>query len=358
MSERTILTAEEENSSSAVRSTLWTFIIRRIAIGLLMMLGITFISFSVTQLVPGDPAAINLGQSAMSNPTIVAAWRAKYGLDKPVPEQYIYYVKNLLQGDLGISQQTRRSVSTDLKEYFPATLELAIVAILISLVLGLLFGTIAAITRDRWPDQIIRFFSLTGVSVPTFWLALVCFYIFFFKLSWFPSNGRLDPGADTPATITGMFTFDALLRGKWALAWDAFRHLMLPAIVLAIYTVAVLTRFTRASMLEILNNDYVRAARAKGLSEFTIIKRHAMRPALLSIITVAGVAFGNLLSGSVLVENVFSWPGIGQYAFKSAIGLDLPGIMGVSIVVAGIFITMNLLVDIAYRIIDPNLRNS
>ena len=322
------------------------------------MLGITAIAFSVTQLVPGDPAAINLGQSAMSNPTIVAAWKAKYGLDKPVPEQYAIYLKNLLHGDLGIAQQTRRPVSTDIKEYFPATLELAIVAILISLILGLLFGTIAAITRDRWPDQIIRFFSLTGVSVPTFWLALVCFYIFFFKLSWFPSNGRLDPGSDTPATVTGMFTIDALIHGQWSLAWQAFRHLMLPAIVLAIYTVAVLTRFTRASMLEILNNDYVRAARAKGLPEFIIIKRHVMRPALLSIITVAGVAFGNLLSGSVLVENVFSWPGIGQYAFKSAIGLDLPGIMGVSIIVAGIFITMNLLVDIAYRIIDPNLRNS
>lgn len=322
------------------------------------MVGITAIAFSVTQLVPGDPAAINLGQSAMSNPTIVAAWKAKYGLDKPVPEQYAIYLKNLLHGDLGIAQQTRRPVSTDIKEYFPATLELAIVAILISLILGLLFGTIAAITRDRWPDQIIRFFSLTGVSVPTFWLALVCFYIFFFKLSWFPSNGRLDPGSDTPATVTGMFTIDALIHGQWSLAWQAFRHLMLPAIVLAIYTVAVLTRFTRASMLEILNNDYVRAARAKGLPEFIIIKRHVMRPALLSIITVAGVAFGNLLSGSVLVENVFSWPGIGQYAFKSAIGLDLPGIMGVSIIVAGIFITMNLLVDIAYRIIDPNLRNS
>jgi peptide/nickel transport system permease protein len=340
-----------------VRSPLWGFVIRRIAIGILMMLGITLISFSVTQLVPGDPAAVNLGQSAMSNPTIVAAWKKKYGLDKPVPEQYLIYIKNVLHGDLGVSQQTRRSVSTDLAEYFPATLELALVAIVISLILGLIFGTIAAVTRDRWPDQVIRFFSLTGVSVPTFWLALVFFYLFFFKFSLFPSNGRLDPGTDAPSTITGMFTIDALLHGNIPLAWQAFRHLMLPAIVLAIYTVAVLTRFTRASVLEILNNDYVRAARAKGMPELVIIKRHVMRPALLSIITVAGVAFGNLLSGSVLVENVFSWPGIGQYAFKSAIGLDLPGIMGVSIIVAGIFITLNLIVDILYRVIDPNMRH-
>ena len=242
-------------------------------------------------------------------------------------------------------------------EYFPATLELATVAIFFSLIFGLLFGIIAAVTRNRWPDQVIRFITLTGVSVPTFWLSLVFFYVFYFKLSWFPSNGRLDPGVDAPSTITGMYTVDAFLHGQFALAWQALRHIMLPAIVLAIYTIAVLTRFTRASILEILNNDYVRAARAKGLPESLVIRRHVLRPALLSIVTVAGVAFGNLLAGSVLVENVFSWPGIGQYAYRSSIGLDLPGIMGVSIVVAGIFITMNLLVDIAYRFIDPSLRH-
>lgn len=343
--------------SPRVSSMLLPYIARRIAIGLLMMLGITLISFCVTQLVPGDPAAVNLGQSAMSNPEIVARWRAEYGLDKPVPEQYLIYIKKVLHGDLGISQQSQRPVSKDLGEFFPATLEIALFAILISLLLGLVFGIISAMTRDRWPDQIIRFFSLTGVSVPTFWLSLVFFYIFFFRLRWFPTNGRLDPGEDAPAHVTGIYTLDALLHGQWALAWQAFRHLALPAIVLAIYTIAVLTRFTRASVLEILGQDYVRAARAKGLSEFLVIKRHVLRPALISIVTVAGVAFGNLLSGSVLVENVFSWPGLGQYAFKSAIGLDLPGIMGVSIVVAGIFITMNLIVDLLYKVIDPNMRN-
>ena len=263
-----------------------------------------------------------------------------------------------MHGDLGVSQQSRRPVSQDLAEYFPATLELATIAIIFSVIFGLLFGIIAAMTRNRWPDQIIRLVTLTGVSVPTFWLSLVFFYLFYFKLSWFPSNGRLDPGSDTPTTITGMYTFDALFHGQFLLAWQAFRHLMLPAIVLAVYTIAVLTRFTRASILEILHNDYVRSARAKGLPESLVIRRHVLRPALLSIVTVAGVAFGNLLAGSVLVENVFSWPGIGQYAYRSSIGLDLPGIMGVSIVVAGIFITMNLLVDIAYRFIDPSLRQS
>ncbi len=343
--------------SAGAGSPLLRFIAKRIAIGLLLMLGITLISFTVTQIVPGDPAAINLGQSAMSNPEIVARWKHEYGLDKPVPEQYILYLKKLLHGDMGISQQSQRPVKQDLAEYFPATLELALVAIFFSLVIGLFLGIISAIKRDRLSDQIIRFFSLAGVSMPTFWTSLVVFYVFFFKLGWFPGTGRLDPGSDDPTHLTGFFTIDALVHGQFALFWQALAHIAMPAFVLAIYTIGLLTRFTRASVLEILGNDYVRAARAKGLPEWLVIKRHVMRPALLSIITVAGVAFGSLLAGSVLVENVFSWPGIGQYAFKSAIGLDLPGIMGVSVVVAGVFITMNLIVDILYRFIDPNLRS-
>jgi peptide/nickel transport system permease protein len=245
-----------------------------------------------------------------------------------------------------------------LKEYFPATLEIALVAVFLALIVGLILGIISAVTRDRWPDQIIRVFSLTGVSMPAFWTALTAFYIFFFVLGWAPGTGRLEPGAEAPPTVTGLFTIDALIKGDFQTFRQAFAYLLLPAIVLAIYAVGVLTRFTRASMLEILGNDYVRAARAKGLPEFTVITRHVLRPALLSIITVAGVAFSSLLAGSVLVENVFSWPGLGQYAYRAAVGLDLPGIMGVSMVVATVYITMNLLVDILYRIIDPQMKDS
>ncbi|CAB4696531.1 unannotated protein [freshwater metagenome] len=345
------------NMSAKVSSSFAKFIYKRIAVGLLMMIGITFVAFAVTQVVPGDPAAVNLGQSAMSNPEIVARWRAEYGLDKPVPEQYMRYISKVLQGDLGISQHSRRPVSEDLAEYFPATIEIALVAIIFSIIIGFSLGILSAMTRDRLPDQLIRVLSLTGVSMPTFWTSLVVFYIFFFKLGWFPGTGRLDPGGDEPTHLTGLYTIDALVHGQFSIAWIALKHLALPAIVLATYTIGVLTRFTRASVLEILGNDYVRSARAKGLPEWLVIKRHVLRPALLSIITVAGVAFGGLLSGSVLVENVFSWPGLGQYAFKSAIALDLPGIMGVSIVVAGVFIIMNLIVDFLYRIIDPNLRS-
>ncbi|CAB4817901.1 unannotated protein [freshwater metagenome] len=332
------------------------FIIRRLLISVLLVFGVTFISFTITQLVPGDPVAANLGQSAYSDPIIVATFKKEFGLDQPVPVQYARYVEKLFHGNLGVSLSSKRPVVQDLKEYFPATLEIALVAVFLALVMGLLLGIISAVTRDRLPDQIIRVFSLTGVSMPAFWTALTAFYLFFFVLGWAPGTGRLDPGADAPPTVTGLFTLDALIAGDFATFRQAVSYLLLPAIVLAIYAVGVLTRFTRASMLEILGNDYVRAARAKGLPEFTVIRRHVLRPALLSIITVAGVAFASLLAGSVLVENVFSWPGLGQYAYRAAVGLDLPGIMGVSMVVATVYITMNLIVDILYRVIDPQMR--
>ncbi len=334
------------------------FIIRRLLTAVVLILGITFIAFSVTQLVPGDPVAANLGQSAYSDPDIVAAFKAEYGLDQPVHIQYITYVGNLLQGNLGISLSSKRPVAEDLREFFPATLEIALVAVFVALVLGVILGTISAMTRDRLPDQIIRVFSLTGVSMPVFWTALTAFYIFFFVLGWAPGTGRLEPGAEPPPQVTGMYTVDALLDGDFATASQAVSYLLLPALVLAVFALGVITRFTRASVLEILGNDYVRTARSKGLPERVVIRRHVLRPALLAIITIAGVAFASLLAGSVLIENVFSWPGLGQYAYKSAVGLDLPGIMGVSMIVATVFIFMNLLVDVLYRVIDPQMKDS
>ena len=334
------------------------FIVRRLLTSILLVIGVTFISFTITQLVPGDPVAANLGQSAYSDPAIVAAFEKEFGLDQPVPVQYIKYLGNLLQGDFGVSLSSKRPVIEDLREYFPATLEIAAVAVFLSFFVGIFLGIVSAITRDKLPDQIIRVFSLTGVSMPAFWTALTAFYIFFFVLGWAPGTGRLEPGGEPPANVTGLFTIDALIAGDFDTFKQAFSYLLLPAMVLAIYAIGVLTRFTRASILEILGNDYVRAARAKGLPEYLVIRRHVLRPALLSIITVAGVAFASLLAGSVLVENVFSWPGLGQYAYRAAIGLDLPGIMGVSMVVATVYIFMNLLVDILYRVIDPQMKDT
>ncbi len=335
---------------------LWLFLAKRLGIGVVLVFGVLLVSFVLTQLVPGDPAAANLGQQAVEDPAAVAAFRQKYGLDKPLPVQFLTYLSNVLHGDLGTSQQSHRSVVTDLAEYVPATFELALFAIAASLLIGVSFGILAAVTRDRWPDQLLRVVSLGGVSMPTFWIALMAFYLLFFKWGLLPGGGRLDPTEVAPARITGMYTVDALLHGQWALLGSAAYHLVLPGLVLATYTIGLLLRFTRASVLEVLGLDYVRAARAKGLPERVVIFRHVLRPALVSIITVAGVAFGSLLSGAVLVENIFSWPGLGQYAYLSAINLDLPAILGVSLVVAVVYIGLNLLVDLLYGVIDPRIR--
>jgi peptide/nickel transport system permease protein len=334
------------------------FLLQRLGTGLVLLIGITLVAFVVTHLVPGDPAAANLGQRAIGDPAAVAAFRHQYGLDRPLPVQYIVYLKDLLHGNLGISEQSHRPVLTDLSEYVPATIELALFAIVFSILIGVALGIVAAVFRDRWLDQLIRIVSLGGVSMPIFWIALVAFYLLFYKLGWLPPGGRLDPTQNSPTHLTGMFTIDAAVHGQWTLFWSAVKHLILPGLVLAIYTVGMLTRFTRAAMLEIMGNDYVRAARLKGLPEHVVVLRHVLRPALVSIITVAGVAFGGLLSGTVLVEKIFSWPGVGQYAYTSAINLDLPAIMGVSLFIALVYIVVNLIVDLLYGVIDPRIRLS
>lgn len=332
------------------------FVARRLIALIMLMIGITMITFLLTHFVPGDPAAANLGQRAVSDPAIVKAFNEKNGLDRPLPVQYLKYLQGLTHGDLGLSQRTQNPVRHDLSEYVPATIELAVAAIVLSLVVGVPFGIVAAMRRNTLADQVLRVMSLSGVSLPTFWLALVSYYVFFFKLGWLPGGGRLKPGVDPPPYHTGLYTIDSLLAGNTAKFWDASQHLILPAVVLAAFTIGLLTRFTRASMLEVLNNDYVRSARAKGLPERTVILRHVLRPALVPILTVFGVAFGSLLSGTVLIEKIFSWPGMGQYAYDSALSLDLPSIMGVSLVVAVIYVGINFIVDILYGLIDPRIR--
>jgi peptide/nickel transport system permease protein len=319
-------------------------------------IGVTLMSFVITNLVPGDPAAAALSDRAMADEATVAAYRARHGLDQPPPIQYLYYLSNLVRGDFGTSTFNGQPVRAELARFIPATLELAAVAIVVSLVLGVLFGTLAALYRDRFIDQALRVVSLSGVSMPVFWLALVAFYVLSFRLGWFPGTGRLNPGTLPPPTVTGAYTVDALLAGDLEIFWDALRHTLLPSFVLAAYTVSLLTRFTRSAVLEVLGNDYVRTARAKGLPGTTVVTRHVLRAALAPIITVAGVMFGSILSGTVLIETIFSWPGLGQYAFRSATNLDLPSIMGVSLFVAVVYITINFVVDLLYGVIDPRVR--
>jgi peptide/nickel transport system permease protein len=323
---------------------------------LLLALGATLIAFMLVQIVPADPVAANLSDQAASDPAAVAQFRRQWGLDHSLPVQYYEYLRNVVHGDLGESQQTHRPVLRDLQQFVPATIELAIPAMVLSTILGIALGTFAAVQRGKVSDQIVRVFSLLGLSTPPFWLAILALFFFFFKLGWFPSGDRLSPINLPPPKTTGLYTVDAVLHGQWAVARDAFSHLVLPVCVLAAYIVGLLTRFTRSAVLEVLENDYVRTARAKGLPPHVVLFRHTLRAALVPVITVTGLAFGSLLSGTVLVESIFSWPGVGQYAYKSAVSLDLRAIMGVSLFVALVYVGVNLAVDILYGIIDPRIR--
>src|SRR5262249_45808221 len=253
------------------------FLARRLAALVLLAIGITFVAFVLTELVPSDPAATNLGQRAGADPAAIQAFREHYGLDKPVPEQYVLYLWHVLHGDLGESAETHQSVRHDLAEAIPATAELAFVSMAFATVVGVGLGVWAAMRRNRFTDHLLRVGSLTGVSMPTFWLALVALYVFFFRLDWLPGTGRLDPTTEPPPHHTGLYTVDALLAGQWATAKDAALHLVLPALVLAAYNIGLLTRYTRSSVLEVVNNDYVRAARAKGLPARTVVSRHVLR---------------------------------------------------------------------------------
>jgi peptide/nickel transport system permease protein len=333
-------------------------VLHRLGALVLLAIGITFVAFALTHIVPGDPAAANLGQQAINDPAAVAAFNHHYGLDKPLPTQYGIYLWGLLHGDLGSSEQNHDAVTHDLGQAIPATAELAIVSIFIAVIVGVTLGVIAAMRRNKLTDHVLRVVSLGGVSMPTFWIALVGLYVFFFRLDWLPGTGRLDPVVTPPPHTTGFYTIDALLAGQWSTFGNAFMHLILPALVLAAYSIGLLTRYTRSAVLEVISNDYVRAARAKGMPERTVIPRHVLRAALPGIVTVIGLVFANVMTGAVLVENIFSWPGIGQYAYHSATTLDLPAIMGVSLFVAVVYIVVNFFVDIIYGIVDPRLRIS
>ena len=337
-------------------SSFLLFFLRRLASLLLLLLGITFIAFVLTELVPSNAAATNLGEQAAADPAAVKAFDQHYGLDKPFPIRYLIYLEHLVQGDLGQSSLTHDAVTHDLGQFIPATAELAIFSIFFAAIVGITFGVIAGLRRNKPTDHGLRVASLAGISMPTFWIALIALYVGFYRLGWFPGAGRLDPGTNPPSSITGMYTFDALLHGQWGLFGTSFHHLLLPALVLAAFNVSLLTRFTRSAVLEVVGNDYVRAARAKGMPERVVVIRYILRAALPSVVTVLGLVFANVLTGAVLVEKIFSWPGVGQYAYEAAVNLDVPAIAGVSLFVAAVYVTVNFVVDILYGIIDPRIR--
>lgn len=348
--------APNRRGTTRSSSPLVGYVLRRLGTSVLLLLGVTIVTFLLTNLVPGDPITAALGEGAASNPATVAAYVQRYGLDQPLPVQYVTYLVNLLQGDLGRSLTTGRPVTADLATAVPATIEIAVGAIIVSLLVSVALGTLAAYRRGLVTDQVVRVVSLVGLSVPTFWLALVAFNFFFLQLGIAPGSGRLSPQYSPPPTVTGFYTIDFLLNGDGVGFVDAMAHLALPVFVLSLFTVGLLTRFIRTSVLEVLDRDFVRAARAKGLSGTRVVLDYVLRGASLPILTVVGIAFGSLLSGTVLVEAVFAWPGLGTYAYNSATSLDLPGVMGVGLVVGLIYLIVNFVVDLLYGFLDPRVR--
>lgn len=332
------------------------YVVRRLFFLFFLMIGISLVVFLISHAVPSDPVVANLSQRNLDNEEMVAAFKEKWGLDQPLYKQYLIYLKGLLQGDLGISIRTQRNVIDDLKLYFPATIELSLFGIVFAVIFGMLFGVISAIKRNTAVDQILRGVSVFGVSVPSFWLALILLYIFYLVLGIVPGPGRISTHLAAPMAVTGFYTIDALLMGDWALFWDAVRHLLLPGACLGMFTMGLITRTTRSSLLEVLSMDYIRTARSKGLREKAVIVGHALGNALIPVITVIGVGFGNLLGGMVLVETIFAWPGIGQYAFQAAKMLDFPAIVGVALLISLNYVVLNLIVDVLYGALDPRVR--
>lgn len=334
------------------------FILRRVLLIFPLLLGITLISFTLTQLAPANAVTANLGEQAAADPIAVAAFRRYWGLDRPLHEQYGTYVWNLLHGDFGVSISSKRPVLQDLKQFFPATVELAVTALAFSVLLAVPLGLLSAARRDTLLDQFTRVISLIGVSVPVFWLGLVAILVFYAGLGWAPPPGRLSADIVPPPFVTGFLVLDGLFAGRTDVVTDALRHLVLPAIVLSSYGLGVITRMMRGSMLEVLAEDYIRTATAKGLASRTVLMRHAARNGLIPVLTVIGLSFGGLLSGAVVTESVFAWPGLGLYAFRSATSFDSPAIMGVGIVIAMIYLLVNLCVDVLYGFADPRIRTA
>ena len=333
------------------------YIIRRIILLIPVLVGMTLITFTISHLIPGDPAALALGPHVHKDQII--AYRHELGLDRPIYIQYWIYLRNLSHGDFGRSLTTHRPVSEDLKEYFPATFELTFLALIITVIMGIPLGVISAVKKDQWLDHVSRVFSLTGVSMPIFWLGLLLQMVFAYRLGWLPMNGRVNAQvllAHPLHTITGLYIFDALFTGNWPVLASCIKHILLPSITLSYASLAIVTRLVRSSMLDVMEQDYIRTARSKGLRERFVVYKHALRNALIPVVTIVGLTVGMLLGGAFLTETIFSWPGMGRYAVGTITSLDFPAIMGVTLISAVAYVTANLLVDVFYVVIDTRIR--
>jgi len=335
---------------------LLSYLGRRFALALIALFGVVLVAFLVAHMVPADPLAVVLSDQATKDPSIRAAYMKRWGLDRSLPEQFVVYLANVFRGDLGESFTTRRPVLRDLAQFLPATIELSLAALAFSIAFGVPLGVWAAIRHNRAVDHATRVVSLVGAASPIFWTGLIALYVFYYVLGWAPGPGRLDTHLSYPPVVSGLLLVDSLLAGRFEVFMSALSHIVLPAVVLGWFIMGLIARTTRAALLEVLAADYVRTARAKGLGEGFVVGLHALRNALIPVLTVIGLTFASLLSGAVLTETVFAWPGIGRYAVTASTRLDYPGILGVTMLTAVIYITVNLIVDVLYGVLDPRIR--
>ncbi len=318
----------------------------------LTVLGLLLVTFVIGRIVPVDPVLAAVGDRAPAD--VYERVRIELGLHLPLHEQFLRYVGKAVTGDFGTSVLTAQPVIDDIARVFPATLELATVAIFVGVVFGLPMGVIAAVSRGRWPDHLIRVLGLAGYSVPVFWLGLVGLLLFYAKLDWVGGPGRLDVYyEDVVDRRTGLILIDSLLAGDWQVMRNAFGHLVLPASILGYYSLAYISRMTRSLMIEQLGQEYITTARVKGVTERAVVWRHALGNVMVPLVTVITLSYGSLLEGSVLTETVFAWPGLGYYLTNSLGNADMNAVLGSTIVVGAVFIGLNLLSDLLYRLLDP-----
>lgn len=330
------------------------YIIRKLLLLIPVLFGVTLATFMVMHLFTTDPTEMILGQHATTQR--VEALREELGLNKPIYVQFGDYLSNALQGDLGKSVITKTSITDELMRRFPATVELALTAIFIATIMGILLGVISAVKQNSIYDYGTMVTALMGVSMPIFWLGLMMIILFSVILGWLPASGRIGIGMQ-PEMITGLYLVDALLTGDMGAFINASEHLIMPALALGSYSTAIIARMTRATMLETIRQDYIRTARAKGLTEKVVIFKHALRNALIPVVTVIGLQMGALLGGAVLTETVFSWPGIGSYLVEGIMVSDYPRVQGAVLLVGTIFVLVNLLVDVLYSYLDPRIQH-
>lgn len=333
---------------------LWHYVIRRLLLIIPVLIGLSIVTFVISHIVPGDPVRLAAGPQATAEQ--IHKLEEEFGLDKPLYIQYLDYIKGVLRGNLGQSMMNRHPVAMDLKRYFPATFELVVVSTIWGVIIGLPMAMAAAVFKDKWPDQVSRIAALSSISMPVFWLGMVLQLVLCMTLHLLPISGRFDPRTPFPPNVTGMLLVDSLLAGDLPKFGIALKHIALPALCQSLITIALITRLLRADILEVMQRDFVTMARASGLPERVILFKYVLKNALIATVAMLGFLVGWELSGSVMIETVFDWPGIGLYAVKSAMALDFQPIMGITLFVGLLFTTVNLLVDLSYGVIDPRIR--